>query len=299
MVSVIIPTYNRAKTIERSLNSVLSQTYKDLEVIIVDDGSDDNTKEVVDSVSDSRVRYYYQDNQGACCARNLGIDVAKGDYISFQDSDDVWISNKLEIQMRVFEEHKDADIVCCKTRCKRLNGSILLPMKSTPEGFLNETRGPFGISTQTLVLKKKVTQDIKFDPNVIRYQDLDFLLSAQAQYSVYCVDKYLVDRFIENDSITNHPERVLSMAKYFENKHSKLFEEPNSYISRFFAGALIEAGREQKGRRERITYYKEALAYNNSLRIRIKLLLVISNVYPFYRLAVERIDENKRVKNTN
>ena len=89
LVSVIIPTYNRAHLIKRSAMSVLNQTYSNLELIIVDDGSTDNTEEVVKSIDDNRVIYIKQPNQGACAARNNGIDHAKGEFIAFQDSDDV------------------------------------------------------------------------------------------------------------------------------------------------------------------------------------------------------------------
>jgi len=88
-VSVIIPTYNRAHTIGRAIKSVLNQTYQDFEIIVVDDGSTDNTEEVVKSFRDKRIRYIqHKKNKGAAAARNTGIKSAKGKYIAFQDSDD-------------------------------------------------------------------------------------------------------------------------------------------------------------------------------------------------------------------
>ena len=89
MVSVIIPVYNREKTIKKAIESVLEQTYTDLEVIIVDDCSTDKTIEVVESIADKRIRLVKSPkNGGACKARNLGIDHANGELIAFQDSDD-------------------------------------------------------------------------------------------------------------------------------------------------------------------------------------------------------------------
>lgn len=89
MVSVIVPTYNYSRYIGRTLSSVLAQTYKDFEVIIVDDGSTDKTKEVVETFQDARIRYFFQKNQGACVARNRGVREAKGEYFLFEDADDM------------------------------------------------------------------------------------------------------------------------------------------------------------------------------------------------------------------
>ena len=121
LVTVIIPTYNRAKTIERSINSVLSQSYSNLELIVVDDGSSDNTKSVVENIDDSRVRYIWQNNSGACAARNNGINNARGEYIAFNDSDDTWKPNKLEKQLEVVTK-TGADVVFCKLSIPVKNG---------------------------------------------------------------------------------------------------------------------------------------------------------------------------------
>jgi glycosyltransferase involved in cell wall biosynthesis len=102
-VSVVIPTYNRAGTVPRAIESVLAQTVTDLEVIVVDDGSSDNTDTVLREIFGDRIRYYAQANQGASVARNKGVEVARGDWIAFLDSDDLWEKDKLEWQFRALE----------------------------------------------------------------------------------------------------------------------------------------------------------------------------------------------------
>ena len=103
-VSVVIPTYNREQLIGRSIKSVLSQTYQDFEIIIVDDGSTDNTEEVVSSFNDERIRCVrHGTNKGEAAARNTGIKVARGEYIASQDSDDEWLPGKLAKQIELFE----------------------------------------------------------------------------------------------------------------------------------------------------------------------------------------------------
>lgn len=113
LVSVIIPTYNRAGYIEKALESVFSQSYKDFEIIVVDDGSTDGTKGVLDSyLRDGRVRYLHQQNQRVGKARNNGISRARGSYIALLDSDDYWIdTRKLEKQVDFFETHPDYTLV--------------------------------------------------------------------------------------------------------------------------------------------------------------------------------------------
>ena len=103
-VSIIIPTYNRSRLIARAVKNVLNQTYQDFELIIVDDGSTDGTREVVAGFSDERIRYVQHDkNRGEAAARNTGIKVARGEYIASHDSDDEWLHEKLAKQIRAFE----------------------------------------------------------------------------------------------------------------------------------------------------------------------------------------------------
>jgi len=112
MVSVIIPTYNRAKLLKKAIASVLAGSYKDIEIIVVDNGSVDNTKEVVDSFEG--VQYLKIPNSGgAATPKNVGIKKARGEYIATLDDDDIWFKNKLEKQMQYFEKNKDVSVVGC------------------------------------------------------------------------------------------------------------------------------------------------------------------------------------------
>ena len=122
LVSVIIPTYNRAKTIERAVNSVLAQTWKEIEVIIVDDGSTDQTSEVLKAYGD-KIRVIYQQNGGASAARNTGIKAATGKIISFLDSDDEWLPSKTERQVKLLQCTESSGVVCCVCNARMLFSS--------------------------------------------------------------------------------------------------------------------------------------------------------------------------------
>ena len=113
MISVVIPTYNRAQTIRMAVDSVLNQTYRDIELIIVDDASTDGTQDVVTQIADDRIRYLrLEQRSGACNARNIGALSARGEFISFQDSDDKWHLDKLEKQYQ-FMIDRNLDFSFC------------------------------------------------------------------------------------------------------------------------------------------------------------------------------------------
>jgi glycosyltransferase involved in cell wall biosynthesis len=106
LVSVIIPTYNRAGVICKSIDDVFRQTYKNIELIVIDDGSTDDTQATLRRYG-SRIRWFTQANSGPSAARNRGLEVSRGDIIAFQDSDDLWEPTKLERQVRIMEKFGD------------------------------------------------------------------------------------------------------------------------------------------------------------------------------------------------
>jgi len=125
LVSIIIPAYNRAHIVRQTVDSVLAQTYAHFEAIIVDDGSTDNTREVLASYTDPRVRYFYKHNGGLSSARNFGLSVANGEYIAFLDSDDVWHPWKLAAQVEIFRRHPSVGLVWTDMSSFTDDGTIL------------------------------------------------------------------------------------------------------------------------------------------------------------------------------
>ena len=161
-------------------------------------------------------------------------------------------------------------------------------MNDIEDGFISKERGPYGISTQTIMLRKAVAQHVQFDEKVTRYQDLDYMLTAMQHYNVYCVPEILVDRSIGDDSITNHPDRTFDMYKYFSQKYSKEITDKSNY-KHFFSNALIEAGAQCKQQKKEYKHFlKQACALNPSARTYIKMLSIYSNTYYLFRNILGR-----------
>ena len=124
LVSVVIPTYNRAAIISDCIRSVLAQTYPKLEVLVIDDGSSDDTRRVVEAFG-APVHYHYQPNAGVCAARNHGLSIARGEYVALLDSDDAWLPWKIEAQVRLLERSPEVGMVWTDMRAVDERGRTL------------------------------------------------------------------------------------------------------------------------------------------------------------------------------
>lgn len=226
MISVVIPSYNREKTIERAVRSVLNQTWSDLEVIVVDDCSADKTLEVLASIDDPRLRVYkLEENSGACVARNRGIDEAKGDYIAFQDSDDSWRPDKLAVQIACLEKY-EADVVFGQMAIYQGEKCRIMP--DLPEGCIDYDTllKRSVVSTQTILAKKGIFEKIRFDPVVRRLQDFDWVVRAAGQAVVAFSKTVVADVYVQSDSISMSSLKVkLENNKYLLEKYSEICRE--------------------------------------------------------------------------
>ncbi len=127
MLSIVMPLYNKEKLIQTTLESVLNQTYSDFELIIVNDGSTDNSAAIVSSFKDSRIHLVYQENAGVSAARNKGIEIAQGEYIALMDSDDLWLPDYLERQIALMIQYPNCDIYASNYSFFNTNGVITYP----------------------------------------------------------------------------------------------------------------------------------------------------------------------------
>ena len=210
LITVIIPTYNRAYCIKKSIDSVLSQTYENIELIIVNDGSTDNTDDVVGSYSDSRIRYIkFEKNEGVSKARNEGIKLAEGEYIAFHDSDDVCHSDRLEKQLRLMEKIPECQLVFCKYRAY---SDIVVDVPQEDEYDLSDSK--YGlldillrgnkIGTPTMFVRKSVFATVgMFDTNLKTQEDWDLAMRIAKQGTIRFLPEVLVDVYKSNNSVNS------------------------------------------------------------------------------------------------
>jgi len=228
MISVILPVYNREKTIHRAVQSVLDQTYKDLELIVVDDGSTDETFAIVDSIQDNRIRLIHtKANFGACKARNLGIENARGEWVAFQDSDDAWHPEKLSRQyMAVLDTC--CDILFSAMRVFRADGSVsgTVPEPSFRQGFCSYERLLLKsyASTQTIMGRRDCFIEEPFDETLSRMQDWDIILRLAKRFNVYYTGETLVDTYLQPDSLTMQTEKGLNAYQSIYEKNKDTIE---------------------------------------------------------------------------
>ncbi len=216
LVSVIIPTYNRADTLLRSVNSVLRQTYSNLELIVVDDGSTDESVELLKSVNDPRLTVICQENAGACAARNNGINNSHGEYIAFQDSDDEWNVDKIENQLEILRNKGDIDVVFCNANKVDVNESTASLLHMDIAGGMvtkDQLQAYSLVSTQTIFARKECFDAEMFDENMPRLQDYDLVIRLAEIFAFWYVSKPLVTMFVQGDSISVNPRKAIT-ARY-------------------------------------------------------------------------------------
>lgn len=186
--SVIIPTYNRENIVPRAIQSVLNQTIQDFEIIVVDDGSKDNTKDVVCNINDSRIRYIFQHNQGSNPARNNGILNAKGEYLSFLDSDDEWMPTMLEKQLEIYNSDINIGVVYSRLNVIAEGEDEKLfwrPFGVCGDCYADVLTQGYLAPTSVLSAKKEAFDKIGlFDTNLPASQDDDICFRLSKNYRV-------------------------------------------------------------------------------------------------------------------
>lgn len=199
-VSVIIPTYNRRDYVQEAIDSVLAQTYTDYEIIVIDDGSTDDTGDVLPVRYGDRIHYEWQENQGESVARNRGIELAQGEYIAFLDSDDLWLPEKLAKQVVFLETHPDAGSVICQgivideSGCPKPDhlplGANLRPEDLALDALLCIGTIP-APSSMLLVRHDIVSQSGGFDPAICYGEDWDFSIRLRFRAPIAKIDEPL------------------------------------------------------------------------------------------------------------
>lgn len=196
LVSVVIPVYNAESTIVGTIDSVLNQTYKNLEIILVDDGSKDNSNKImadyIENHKDANIKLITKKNGGVSSARNAGIDNSTGDYIAFLDSDDQWVPTKTELQLSVMQENPHIDLLGSNMNdvvIKRwFDVTFTRLTKITPRMILLKNF----LSIQTTITKTSVIKEIGYFYEDQDNEDSNIVIRIGHRFNIYLLNEPLV-----------------------------------------------------------------------------------------------------------
>ncbi|MCA9456064.1 MAG: glycosyltransferase family 2 protein [Nitrospira sp.] len=253
LISVVIPAYNAEVFIGQTIQSVLDQTYPWHEIIVVDDGSTDSTKEALKRF-EGRIRYLHQQNKGPSAARNTGIQSAKGDFICFLDADDLWIPEKLEVQLAFMEANPDIALVCSDYEEFNEEAIVLSSFLAEKHHMFPTcpiVAGPLDnafeklvfenfVGTPTVMLRKSCLEKAGvFDEEIRSVEDRDLWLRISAWYRIACIPQIFCKKRVHQMNVSKQTELALRGKIRVLEKNWKLF--PQLVPDRMWRTHLAEA----------------------------------------------------------
>lgn len=188
--SIIIPLYNKERTIQRTLNSVLSQSYQNFEIVIIDDGSTDNSVQAVRQLKDSRIKLSTKPNGGPSSARNMGIDKATGEWILFLDADDELMDGALRNAFEMISKHHDIDVLACNFVTRVAGHQHPYFRKQLKEGVIHDpykdnALARLSLRTGAAFFRSEKIKSLRFDERIRRYEDMAFNMEVFATLKIY------------------------------------------------------------------------------------------------------------------
>lgn len=260
LVSIIMPTYNTGNYIGKAIESVLAQTFTGFELVIVNDGSTDNTKEIVQSFGDDRIRYFELDkNCGRGFARNYAIGKCTGQYIAICDADDISLPDRLEMQVRFLEKNQDIDII--GTQLLHFSGkskpSKIYHFPETPDlvkDFFK--KGIMGVPHASCMLRKKCLEKIKYEDSIAyNVEDFELFIRLNKFFRMACLPQALVLYRNELSEITK--ERIKKHELYHHYAlYSANAKLNNTACDSFEHWSRTYANTWKHKKRSALTYYK-------------------------------------------
>lgn len=231
-ISVIIPTYNRASKILDSLNSIRNQTYKNLEIIIVDDCSADNTEELVSALCDNRVVYHkLTENKGAAGARNEGVKIATSDIIAFHDSDDICVNDRIETEFEYWKLHPEYDLIYSSYIIKKDDLSLSFPENNIKDKIYGNiydfllVRNVVGCPT--VMMRKKDFLDVGgFNESYRCLEDWEFIIRFSKNHYLGFLDKDTIITYPQDDGLSASKE------KFYQTRARMIAEEKEILTSK-------------------------------------------------------------------
>jgi glycosyltransferase involved in cell wall biosynthesis len=314
MISVVIPVYNGEKTIRETIQSVLKQTFEDFEIIIINDGSQDSTLDVVDQIKDSRIKLFSYPNGGNVISRNRGLKRATGQYISFLDDDDVWTSDKLESQLNALTNNPQATVAYSWTDYIDESSQFLhsglhitvngyaLPKLLLTNFLENGSNGLF------------LTQDIRnlggLDESLERAADWDLYLRLASEYSFVCVPAVQILYRVSASSLSTDIKRMEKSGltvinKAFSQAPQDLQSLKNISLANFYMYLTLKSLEGHPNPKKSLVALKllgQTLTYQPSIiwkRIKLTLIAIIKSILGIVLPSQKAQDFWQALKNFN
>lgn len=267
LVSIIIPSYNRNLLLKRALQSVYNQTFSGFEVIIVDDGSTDQTDKMIKN-NFSSVRYFYQSNQGVSSARNYGIEHAEGEWIAFLDSDDEWLPAKLENQIKLLKSKPEYKI--CHTNEQWIRNGIKVNQmkkhKKTGGWIFSQCLPLCAMSPSSILIHHSVFKDIGyFNTSLPSCEDYDMWLRITAKYPVLYIEEPQIIKYGGHDDQLSRKfwgmDRFRIQALQNILSTNTLNEENRKKATTMLLNKcqIVQQGAEKRGKIEDVKHYQEII----------------------------------------
>lgn len=234
LISIIIPTHNRSNLLKNAIKSVVNQTYKDIEIIVIDDASTCNNKLVIDSFKVPIIYHRFESNQGGNICRNKGVELASGNYIAFLDDDDTWDENKLQKQYKAMSENNidlcytGKNIITVDENLNELNRrySYASPIFENLKKSIMQ-KNFIGTTSSIMVKKDKFLEVGGFDINMPALQDYElYIRLIHADLKVTGIDEGLVDYFIykKNDAVSKSLKKKMNaISQIMKNNYEKKY----------------------------------------------------------------------------
>lgn len=207
-ISVIIPAYNSEKTIKTTIESVLKQTFVDFELIIINDGSQDSTLDIISQIQDSRIKVFSFDNAGGNVSRNRGLNYAVGEFVSFLDADDIWTDDKLEIQLKALQETSQAAVAYSLTNYIDENGDFVVSgTHITVNGDVYENlliTNFLENGSNPLIRREALIDNGGFDKSLSAAQDWDMWLRLACKFDFVCIPSVQILYRISANSVSSN-----------------------------------------------------------------------------------------------
>ncbi|MBO6606147.1 glycosyltransferase family 2 protein [Psychroserpens sp.] len=267
--TVIISVYNKASHLSKTITSVIDQSFSDFEIIIINDGSTDNSKAILDGLTDERIQIIHQSNQGVSRARNNGIALAKSDYIALLDGDDIWHPEYLKRMHDTINANSEQSVFTCAIAHKYNTTIVPVPYSIEAHSdvlildYFKASQKHSALSGSSVVFKKEILKTTgEFDPKIRSGEDTDLWIRFGMHYPIVFICEVLVFYVFDLKSLSNTNFNIEDKPPFDSYAEA---ESQNIYLKRFidrnrFSLAVMSKLNNDK---EGFTYYRKALSTKN------------------------------------